>query len=90
MPGRGEWGEVSSASNCTDFQARRLGIRGRLPGQRKPQFLHTVNGTMLAVPRVLLALIENYARDDGSVPLPAALHPYMLDGSTEIPAPGPR
>ena len=88
MPSRGEYGEVASASNCTDFQARRLGIRGRIPGQRRPQYLHTVNGTMLAVPRVLLALIENFARDDGSVPLPPALHPFMLCGSTEIGAPG--
>jgi seryl-tRNA synthetase len=79
MPGRGEagdWGEVTSTSNCTDYQARRLKIRYRPKGQKRNQLVHTLNGTALAVPRVLIALLENHQRADGSVAIPEALQPY--------------
>jgi seryl-tRNA synthetase len=77
MPGRGEhgdWGEVTSASNCTDYQARRLGIRFNQDGRKG--LVHTLNGTAVAVSRALLAILENFQREDGGVALPAALHPY--------------
>jgi seryl-tRNA synthetase len=78
MPGRGEkgdWGEITSASNCTDYQARRLGIRFK-DGAGKNPLVHTLNGTALAVSRTLIALLENFQREDGSVRLPAALAAY--------------
>jgi len=83
MPGRGEageWGEITSASNCTDYQARRLAIRFREEG--KNAFVHTLNGTAVAVSRTLIALLENFQREDGSVALPEALHAYA--GFSEI------
>ena len=79
MPGRGEagdFGEVTSTSNTTDYQARRLSIRYRPEGSR-PQLLHTLNGTALAISRVLIALLEIYQREDGSVQLPEAFVPYV-------------
>jgi len=81
MPGRGEageFGEVTSTSNTTDYQARRLSIRYRRaePGGR-PQLLHTLNGTALAISRALIALLEVYQQEDGSVKLPEALVPYV-------------
>ncbi len=76
MPGRDAYGEVTSTSNTTDYQARRLKIRYRKDGGR-PQLLHTLNGTALAISRVLIALLENYQREDGSVELPEALVPYV-------------
>ncbi len=78
MPGRGEkgeWGEITSASNCTDYQARRLGIRYKEGGGRNP-FVHTLNGTALAVSRTLIALLENFQREDGGVRIPDALAAY--------------
>ena len=81
MPGRDAYGEVTSTSNTTDYQARRLKIRYRKDGGR-PQLLHTLNGTALAISRVLIALLENYQREDGSVELPEALVPYV--GKKEI------
>ena len=76
-PGCSEWLEVSSCSNCSDFQARRANIRYRpLPGE-KPQFAHTLNGSGVALPRVLIAVLENYQQPDGSVAIPEALRPYM-------------
>jgi seryl-tRNA synthetase len=78
MPGRGEkgeWGEITSASNCTDYQARRLGIRYKEPGGKNP-FVHTLNGTALAVSRTLIALLENFQQPDGSIRLPAVLAAY--------------
>ncbi len=81
MPGRDAYGEVTSTSNTTDYQARRLKIRYRQDGGR-PQLLHTLNGTALAISRVLIALLENYQREDGSVELPEALVPYI--GKKEI------
>ncbi len=75
LPSQGRYRELMSCSNTTDYQARRLGIRMRLPGGNVP--VHTLNGTALAVPRTLIALLENRQRADGSVPLPEALHPYL-------------
>lgn len=79
MPGRGrsgEWGEVTSASNCTDYQARRLGIRYR-DASGKKAFAHTLNGTAIATSRALIAIMENYQRADGSIALPDALRPLL-------------
>ncbi len=76
MPGRDDFGEVTSTSNTTDYQARRLRIRYRKDGAR-PQFLHTLNGTALAMSRALIALLEVYQQEDGSVKLPEALVPYV-------------
>jgi seryl-tRNA synthetase len=76
MPGRNDFGEVTSTSNTTDYQARRLGIRYRREGGR-PQLLHTLNGTALAMSRALISLLEVYQQQDGSVILPNALVPYV-------------
>jgi seryl-tRNA synthetase len=80
MPGRGqggEYGEVTSTSNCTDFQARRLNIRYKAAGQKGTRFVHTLNGTAVAVTRALLAILENYQQADGSVEVPAVLRPWV-------------
>ena len=76
-PGCQEWLEVSSCSNFRDFQARRARIRYRPARGAKPEFLHTLNGSGLALPRVLIAVLENYQQADGSVEIPAVLLPYM-------------
>jgi seryl-tRNA synthetase len=76
MPGRNDYGEVTSTSNTTDYQARRLRIRHRREGGR-PQLLHTLNGTAIAVSRALIALLENYQQEDGSILLPKVLIPYV-------------
>ena len=76
MPGRSEFGEVTSTSNTTDYQARRLAIRYRKEGGR-PQLLHTLNGTAIAMSRALVSLLEIYQEQDGSVVLPEALVPYV-------------
>src|ERR671916_813615 len=76
MPGRNDYGEATSTSNTTDYQARRLRIRCRKDGGR-PQLLHTLNGTALAISRALIALLEVYQQEDGSVLLPEALVPYV-------------
>ena len=76
MPGRGDFGEVTSTSNTTDYQARRLGIRYRKEGGR-PHLLHTLNGTALAMSRALISLLEVYQQEDGSISLPKALVPYV-------------
>jgi seryl-tRNA synthetase len=75
-PGCGEWLEVSSCSNCGDFQARRANIRYRPEEGDKPRFVHTLNGSGLALPRVLISLLENCQQADGSVVVPEALRPY--------------
>jgi seryl-tRNA synthetase len=75
-PGCAEWLEVSSCSNCGDFQARRANVRFRPDEGAKPQFVHTLNGSGLALPRVLIALLENYQQPDGSVAVPEALQTY--------------
>ena len=73
----GSWREISSCSNCTDFQARRAGIRYRPARGEKPQWVHTLNGSALAIGRTIIALLENYQQADGSVTIPEALRPYM-------------
>jgi len=75
-PGCGEWLEVSSCSNCGDFQARRANIRFRPQPGAKPQFVHTLNGSGLALPRVVISLLENCQQSDGSVIVPEVLRPY--------------
>ena len=80
MPGRGDggaFGEVTSASNCTDYQARRLGIRCRSAEKKGTQFVHTLNGTAVAVSRALIAILENYQQADGSVMIPEALQKWV-------------
>ena len=74
--GSKEWLEVSSCSNCTDFQARRAQIRYRPDRNTRPQLVHTLNGSGLALPRVVIAILENYQQQDGSVVIPEVLHPY--------------
>lgn len=80
MPGRGEageWGEVTSTSNCTDFQARRLNIRFKVPGQKGTQFVHMLNGTAVATGRAMIAILENHQQPDGTIVVPKALRPWM-------------
>src|SRR5947207_4451226 len=80
MPGRGEdgeYGEVTSTSNCTDYQARRLNIRYKTPGQKGTKFVHTLNGTAVAVTRAIIAILENNQQPDGSVVIPEALRPWV-------------
>ncbi|MGB9889750.1 MAG: serine--tRNA ligase, partial [Anaerolineae bacterium] len=76
-PGCGEWLEVSSVSNCEEFQARRANIRYRPAPDARPRFVHTLNGSGLALPRVVIALLENYQQADGSVIVPEVLRPWM-------------
>jgi seryl-tRNA synthetase len=79
MPGRGEggeYGEVTSTSNCTDYQARRLGIRYRT-GEKGTAFVHTLNGTAVAISRAMIAILENYQKADGSVAVPDVLVPWV-------------
>jgi seryl-tRNA synthetase len=75
-PGSGEWLEVASASNCTDFQARRANIRFRGEQGGKLEHPHTLNASGLAIPRVLIAVLESYQQADGSVIVPEVLRPY--------------
>ena len=76
-PGCGEWLEVSSCSNFGDFQARRAKIRFR-DGQEKTRFVHTLNGSGLALPRTLVGVLETYQRADGRLDVPAVLRPYFV------------
>jgi seryl-tRNA synthetase len=76
-PGLGEWLEVSSCSNCTDFQMRRANIRYRPEKGGKTEFLHALNGSGLGLPRTLIAVMENYQQADGSIVIPEVLRPYM-------------
>ena len=78
-PGCGEWLEVSSVSNVTDFQARRANVRYRPSDKKRVQFTHTLNGSGLGLPRTLIAVLENYQQADGSVTVPDVLHPWMGD-----------
>jgi seryl-tRNA synthetase len=81
MPGRGddgEWGEITSTSNCTDYQSRRLRIRFRRGGEKgRNEFVHTLNGTAISNARAIVAILENHQRADGSVDVPKALAPYL-------------
>jgi len=74
---KGEYGEVTSTSNCTDFQARRLNIRYKGPGHKGTRHVHTLNGTAVAVTRALVAILENYQQADGSVTIPEVLRPWV-------------
>ena len=77
MPGRNDYGEITSASNCTDFQARRLGIRCRIPDKKGTEFVHTLNGTAIACTRAIIAILENNQQEDGSVIVPEPLRPWV-------------
>jgi seryl-tRNA synthetase len=80
MPGRGkagEFGEVTSTSNCTDYQSRRLNIRFKKKGEKGTQFIHTLNGTAVAISRALIAVMENYQQADGSISVPEALQKWV-------------
>lgn len=85
-PGQGAWLEVSSCSNCTDFQARRANVRYRPEPGAKPEFVHTLNGSGLALPRVMIAILETYQQRDGSLEVPEVLRPYM--GGIDVIRPG--
>jgi len=76
LPAQGAWREISSVSNCESFQARRMQARFR-NAQGKPEYLHTLNGSGVAVGRALVAVLENHQQPDGSVRIPQALRPYL-------------
>jgi seryl-tRNA synthetase len=82
LPGQGAYREISSCSNCSDFQARRMKSRVRNPKSGKTELVHTLNGSGLAVGRTLIAVLENYQQRDGSIRIPAVLKPYM--GGQEV------
>ena len=77
LPGQGAWREISSCSNCGDYQARRMNARYKPEGSKRTEFVHTLNGSGLAVGRTLVAVLENYQQEDGSVDVPEVLRPYM-------------
>ena len=77
MPGRGKYGEVTSTSNCTDYQSRRLDIRFRTPGEKGTQLVHTLNGTAVAISRALIAVLENHQQADGSIRVPEVLRAWV-------------
>jgi seryl-tRNA synthetase len=77
LPGQGMYREISSCSNCGDFQARRMNARFRAKGEKQPRLVHTLNGSGVAVGRALIAVLENYQEEDGSVRIPDVLKPYM-------------
>jgi seryl-tRNA synthetase len=83
LPGQGTYREISSCSNCGEFQARRMNARYRPEGDKQLRFVHTLNGSGLAVGRTLVAVLENHQQADGSVTIPEALLPYM-GGITRI------
>ena len=83
LPGQNAYREISSCSNTEAFQARRAGIKFKGAGGGKADFVHTLNGSGLAVGRTLIAVLENYQQEDGSVVIPEALRPYM-DGQEVI------
>jgi len=82
LPGQSAYREISSCSNFGDFQARRLQARWRNPQTGKPELVHTINGSGLAVGRTLVAVVENYQQQDGSIDVPVVLRPYM--GGLEV------
>ena len=77
LPSQGLYREISSCSNCGDFQARRMDARCKKAGEKGTRFVHTLNGSGLAVGRTLIAILENYQQPDGSIRIPDALRPYM-------------
>ena len=82
VPSQDKYREISSCSNCGDFQARRMQARFRNPETNKPELVHTLNGSGLAVGRTLVAVLENYQQADGSIRVPDVLKPYM--GGIEV------
>ncbi|KAJ3396408.1 hypothetical protein HDU92_003030 [Lobulomyces angularis] len=85
MPGRKGWGEISSTSNCTDYQSRRLNIRYfSKENNNRPDFVHTVNGTAVAIPRLIIAILENNQKKNGDVIIPEVLIPYCLGGRLKV------
>jgi seryl-tRNA synthetase len=87
LPGQGAYREISSISNCGPFQARRMNARYRPESAKGTEFVHTLNGSGLAVGRTLVAVLENYQQEDGSVEVPLVLHPYMGGVTRLIPSP---
>ena len=85
MPGQNKYREISSVSNCWDFQARRMDARCKNKAQKGTRFVHTLNGSGVAVGRALIAVMENYQQEDGSILVPEALQKYM-GGQTVISA----
>ena len=85
LPGQNAYREISSISNCGDFQARRMNTRYRPEGAKSNEFVHTLNGSGLAVGRTLVAILENYQQEDGTVQVPEVLHPYMGGVTTLVP-----
>jgi seryl-tRNA synthetase len=79
LPGQQKYREISSCSNYNDYQARRMQARWRNPESGKPELIHTLNGSGVAAGRALIAVMENYQNEDGSIRVPAALQPYMGD-----------
>jgi seryl-tRNA synthetase len=77
LPSQNTYREISSCSNCTDFQARRMNLRFRRAGGAKPEYAHTLNGSGLAVGRTWIAILENYQQEDGSIIIPEVLQQYM-------------
>jgi seryl-tRNA synthetase len=77
LPSQKTYREISSCSNCSDFQARRMQARWRNPATGKPELVHTLNGSGVAVGRALIAVMENYQNADGSITVPEVLRPYM-------------
>ena len=84
LPSQDRYREISSCSNCEDFQARRMNTRYRPADGGRPRFVHTLNGSGIAIGRALIAVMENYQRSDGSIEIPEVLVPYM-GGIKEIP-----
>ncbi|MDG2284049.1 MAG: serine--tRNA ligase, partial [Alphaproteobacteria bacterium] len=84
--GAGRYREISSCSNCGEFQARRMKARFKREGGKQTEFVHTLNGSGLAVGRTLIAILENYQQEDGGVLIPDALRPYMDDMERITPA----
>lgn len=84
LPSQGTYREISSCSNCGDFQARRMDARFKRAGEKKTEFVHTLNGSGLAVGRTLVAIMENYQDEDGRIAVPEALRRYMPEGVTHV------
>ena len=82
LPAQDTYREISSCSNTRDFQARRMNARFKRTGEKKPEFVNTLNGSGLAVGRCMVAVMENYQNEDGSITVPEALRPYM--GGLEV------
>jgi len=85
LPGQGAYREISSCSNCGDFQARRMNARFRAKGERETRFLHTLNGSGVAVGRAAVAILENHQEADGGVRIPEALRPYLGGAERLVP-----